>query len=92
MDGWKLPTDDIVSMDIRPPMSFPQEMSLVVTYPEVRTAVKVPSLDENAENTPNPPRILLGGSLRSRESCKLDGVRSQHHPQRVRRYLGKLQH
>ena len=42
MDGWKLPTDDIVSMDIRPPISFPQEVSLVVTYPEVRTAVKVP--------------------------------------------------
>ncbi len=38
-------------------------------YPEVKRAVKVPSLEVNAENTPNPPRTLLGGSLRSRESC-----------------------
>ena len=32
-------------------------------------AVNRPSCEANAENTPNPPRILLGGSLRSRESC-----------------------
>ena len=31
-----------------------------MTYPEVKLAVKVPSLEENAENTPNPPRIIAG--------------------------------